>query len=412
MAAQRRNRRGGVESRWHKTETVIGPDGSRTKVQVPSARYGIGKRWLARYVDDHGEEHTKSFDRKIDGQQWLDAQMSTLVQGTHVAPSAGRELIRHTGKRWLEAQGHLKDTTGSTRRYTWNTHVEPKWGETAVRDVHKGDIRTWIAEMVTAGVGVPTIENAVGVLRMILEWAVDEQQIPRNPCTGVRLPRRRHNPRGYLTHAQVEQLALEVTENSTVVRFLAYTGLRWGEMAALKVSSFDMHRRRVNVLEAVAEVEGRLVWSTTKGHERRSVPFPSFLAPELSALIRPKAKDSLVFQSAEGATLRVSTYRPRVFKPAVERLRKNVQEARDKEFATTGGVRTPIFPIITPHDLRHTAASLAISAGANVKAVQTMLGHKSAALTLDTYADLFPDDLEAVADALDVAARAARSALG
>ena len=53
----------------------------------------------------------------------------------------------------------------------------------------------------------------------------------------------------------------------------------------------------------------------------------------------------------------------------------------------------------------HTAASLAISAGANVKAVQTMLGHKSAALTLDTYADLFPDDLEAVADALDEAAQ-------
>ena len=62
---------------------------------------------------------------------------------------------------------------------------------------------------------------------------------------------------------------------------------------------------------------------------------------------------------------------------------------------------------MTPHDLRHTAASLAISAGANVKGVQLMLGHKSAALTLDTYADLFPDDLEAVAEALNAAALAA-----
>ena len=65
------------------------------------------------------------------------------------------------------------------------------------------------------------------------------------------------------------------------------------------------------------------------------------------------------------------------------------------------------FPTVTPHDLRHTAASLAISAGANVKGVQLMLGHKSAALTLDTYADLFPDDLEAVAEALNAAALAA-----
>jgi integrase len=62
---------------------------------------------------------------------------------------------------------------------------------------------------------------------------------------------------------------------------------------------------------------------------------------------------------------------------------------------------TPVFPRITPHDLRHTAASLSVSGGANVKAVQKMLGHKSAAMTLDTYADLFDRDAEAVADAHD-----------
>ena len=60
----------------------------------------------------------------------------------------------------------------------------------------------------------------------------------------------------------------------------------------------------------------------------------------------------------------------------------------------------PDFPKVSPHDLRHTAASLAISAGANVKAVQRMLGHASAAMTLDTYADLFDDDLDLVAGAL------------
>lgn len=65
------------------------------------------------------------------------------------------------------------------------------------------------------------------------------------------------------------------------------------------------------------------------------------------------------------------------------------------------------FPRVTPHDLRHTAASLAISSGANVKAVQRMLGRASAAMTLDTYADLFDDDLDTVAASLDDAARAA-----
>lgn len=62
---------------------------------------------------------------------------------------------------------------------------------------------------------------------------------------------------------------------------------------------------------------------------------------------------------------------------------------------------TAVFPRITPHDLRHTAASLAASASANVKAVQKMLGHNSAAMTLDAYADLFDKDVEAVTDAHD-----------
>ena len=56
---------------------------------------------------------------------------------------------------------------------------------------------------------------------------------------------------------------------------------------------------------------------------------------------------------------------------------------------------------LTPHKLRHTAASLAITAGADVKVVQTMLGHKSAAMTLDVYGHLFPDRLDEVADVLD-----------
>ena len=56
---------------------------------------------------------------------------------------------------------------------------------------------------------------------------------------------------------------------------------------------------------------------------------------------------------------------------------------------------------MVPHDLRHTAASIAISSGANVKAVQRMLGHKSAAVTLNVYADLFDSDLDIAADNLD-----------
>lgn len=370
---QRRNRRAGVEDRWRRA------DGS------PTTRASKGRRWLARYVDDQGQENTRAFDRKVDAQAWLDEITAMQVTGAYVAPKAGRVNVGELYAKWVGTQSHLKKTTASTRRYTWPVYVEPRWAGVAVADVQTTDVRTWIQSMTSSGAGAATVENAVGILRQVLEMAVEDRRIARNPCAGIKLPRRKRRPRGYLTHRQVEQLAIDVGPDATVVRFLAYTGLRWGEMAALRVSDAKMLRRRVHVRESVTEVEGQLEWSSPKSYEQRMVPFPAFLAEDLAALMIGKKPDDLIFAAPEGGVLRVSNWRRRVFNKAVKRL-----IAED-----------PTFPVVTPHDLRHTAASLSISAGANVKAVQTMLGHASAVLTLDTYADLFPDDLELVSAALD-----------
>ena len=121
------------------------------------------------------------------------------------------------------------------------------WGDVAVVDVKTSAIKAWVAKMAADGVGAPTIENAFGLLRQVMGAALEDNRIARNPCDGVRLPKRQHADRGYLTHAQVSALADAVDRQPEVVRLLAYTGLRWGEMAALRVCDFDMLRRRVNV---------------------------------------------------------------------------------------------------------------------------------------------------------------------
>lgn len=270
------------------------------------------------------------------------------------------------------------------------------WETKAVGEVQTSAIRAWVNELASQGSSAATIETALGVLRMVLGLAVEDRRIARNPCDGVKAPPREHSRRAYLTHQQVDELAAAMARDGLVVRFLAYTGLRYGEMAALTVADFDMLRRRVQVRRSVTEVKGKLVWSTPKNHERRSVPFPRFLSEDLARRMAGKGREDLVFSAPGGGVLRIATFRTRVFNSAVAKLRGIDDD----------GNPTTDWPRPTMHDLRHTAASLAISAGANVKAVQTMLGHKSAALTLDTYADLFPDDLEAVADALDAAVQA------
>lgn len=389
--AQKRNRRSGVEDRWTKS---VRDERGKTHT-APSANYGQGKRWRARYVDDVGREHARGFTRKADAQRWLDSEVTAkFATGTYVAPSDGRVTVADVYRSWSNAQAHIAAKTAASRRSAWNSRVEPQWGNTLVADVRSAAIRTWITSMVADGAGTPTIENAFGVLRQVLSSAVEDRRIPRNPCDGVRLPKRKHADRGYLTHAQVAALASAVERQSEVVRFLAYTGLRWGEMAALRVQDFDMLRRRVNVSRSVTE-SGGLIWSTPKAWERRSVPFPAALADELAALMVGKGRDDLVFNDLRGGVLRNSNWRARVFRPAVASCQSTDQK----------------FPSITPHDLRHTAASLAISAHANVKAVQRMLGHAKASMTLDTYADLFDEDLDGVAERLDAAIHATADAL-
>lgn len=382
-----RKQRAGVEDRWHRK--VREADGSTRTEQ--SKDYGRGKRWRARYVDPDGRERSKSFDTKGQAQQWLNTEVTAkVVTGTYTAPEAGRVTVADVYTVWIGAQGHVAPKTLGLRRGSWANRVEPMFGHLAVADVKTTVIRQWVASMSERGDGASSIDAAFGVLRGVMEFAVEDQRIPRNPCKGVKLPKKKPPQRGYLTHAQVALLASKIEHQPEVVRFLAYSGLRFGELSALRVSDFDMLRRRVNVSRSVVEYNG-LHWRAPKTNERRSVPFPSALAAELSALMVGKGRDDLVFTDSRGGVLRGNNYRVVYFAAAVKECQKV----------------DPTFPTITPHDLRHTAASLAVSAGANVKAVQRMLGHAKASMTLDTYADLFDCDLDSVADRLDVGLREA-----
>lgn len=177
----------------------------------------------------------------------------------------------------------------------------------------------------------------------------------------------------------------EAANYELVVLFLAYTGVRFGEMAALRVQRLDPLKRSVEIAESVTSVNGFLVWGTPKGHARRWVSVPRFVADRLGRHVVGREPNDLVFTSPQGEPLRAGNFRRDVFTPAAQRL-------------GLGG--------LVPHGLRHTAASLAIAAGADVKVVQQMLGHKSATMTFDLYGHLFDDRLDEVAEALDKAARA------
>ena len=137
----------------------------------------------------------------------------------------------------------------------------------------------------------------------------------------------------------------------------------------------SLHRNAV-------KVGGEVIVGTLKSNKNRTLALPSFVIDALAQTAKGKGRDDLLWPSAAGGYLGPPSSVDSWLSGAVDRCRK----------------ADSTFPRVTAHDLRHTAASLAISAGANPKVVQRMLGHASAAMTLDVYADLFESDMDAVAE--------------
>ncbi|MGI8760934.1 MAG: tyrosine-type recombinase/integrase [Jatrophihabitantaceae bacterium] len=342
--------------------------------------------WRASYRTPEGRQRSKSFDRKVDAARFLTTVESAKLGGSYVDPARSVGNVGDLARTWLAGKVNLKPSTAERYAGIVREHIEPRWGKVRLADVTHGAVQTWVGKL-TGARSAATVRKAHGVLSLILASAVRDGRVARNPCEGISLPRIATAEHIYLTHEQVDDLADACGEHRLAVLFLAYTGIRFGELAALRVGHLDLMRRRATIAESVTEVGGRgLVWGTPKGHERRDVPIHRFLIDELAAHVAGKPADALVFTAPQGGTLRVRNFRRVALDPAAKAL----------------GVEG-----LHPHALRHTAASLAIASGADVKVVQQMLGHKSATMTLDLYGHLFGDRLDVVSDAMDAARTAA-----
>ncbi|WP_422742153.1 tyrosine-type recombinase/integrase [Mycobacterium sp. WMMD1722] len=350
-------------------------------------------RWRASYVDDSGQEHTKAFGRKTDAQNWLNRQVSDQVTGTWTDPALSGVTFGTMAERWLSTKATRSAKTVAGYRSLLDTVVLPRWRDVPLRDMRFDDLQVWITELSVGGsvrfegkgLSASRVRQAHQLVGAVLKFAVKAKHLPANPADGVELPRLPETEQKYLTHDQLHRVAVASGRLRTLVLVLGYCGLRFGEAAALRVGDVDVAARRIRVRRSVTYVRKTgLVEGPTKNHTARTVPVPTFVARLLATEVADRPADALVFRSARSGdhlTLGQARY------------------AFTKATAVVAGCDGTRL-----HDLRHTCASLAISSGANVKVVQRLLGHKTAVLTLDRYGHLFPDDLDAVADAFDAAA--------
>ncbi|HEY9412963.1 MAG TPA: tyrosine-type recombinase/integrase [Jiangellaceae bacterium] len=339
-----------------------------------SKRRGFGNvrklpsgRFQARYVGPDGltKRAPRTFERRRDAEDWLADQQASIARGDWLDPDAGRVPLSEYGQAWLDDRD-LAVRTHERYEEVWRLRIVPELGHLPIMDVREGTVRGWRRRLLETGVGPATVAKSYRVLRAIMNTAVDDGLIRRNPCRIKGAGDDGSAERPTLTITEVYKVAGEMAPRYwTLVLLATFTTLRFGELAALRRRDLDLDNGVVTVKRSLAELKsGKLVVKGPKTEAgKRRVAIPEAIMDDVRTHLAKYAgdgPDGLVFIGPMGGCLR----------------RQNFRQHWTKALKAAG-----VEPIHF-HDLRHTGNTLAASTGASTKELMKRMGHSSSRAAL------------------------------
>jgi integrase len=347
------------------------------KTSVPGI-YRRGGRYVVAYRDPSGKQRRRSAGTMAEARALKAELTADLHRGEY------REHSRVTFADYAEEWGRtysgrtsrgIRPTTLEDYRRDLEVHVTPVLGARRLSQIEPRHIRLLVADLAASGKRPSTVRNIIAPVRALFATAVEDGVIRVSPCAGLRLPSGTTPDRHAraLTEDELARLLAEVPEDwRLLVRFLSQTGLRIGELIALRWEDIDLTSRRVRVRRRLYK---GVVDAPKSHHGIRDVPLSTVLADDLARhrkTTRFHRDGDLVLSTRLGTNLSAANVLNRVVRPAAVKAK---------------------VPWAGLHTLRHTCASMLFRSGWNAKQVQAVLGHHSAAFTLATYVHLIPDDL-------------------
>lgn len=392
-----KNRKGGLPAR---RGTV-----RQTAYGKYQARWYV-KRWDPETKTTTSERKTLNFETEQEAYDFLDTVSTDLRRGEYVDPGKATIPLAKVGEEWI-ATLTKRASTNANYESRLRRNVLPFFNEgaTPASAITAHDVRKLIAEMTKRGLSRGTIRNAISVLRMVLDTAVEMEIRRDNPTKMIKgsdYPEADYREMNFLTAEEVTDLAAATREPyGTLIYFAAYTGLRAGEIAALRMKNVDLLRNKIHVTQSLSEVKGEVIFERRpKNKKPRVVHMPPSLGRMLSGYLETqpqKGKEDFLFTGTPHRK-----YRP-------EELTRDHYAIRHNGWFG-GAVWAPairdskvghLYPYLRFHDLRHTCAALLIALGAHPKEICEHMGHSSIQVTMDRYGHLYPDAKEALMSKLD-----------
>jgi integrase len=333
-----------------------------------------------------GRQYEKTFHTKKEALEYEAEQLSARARGTWIDPqrSAGT-TVRQWATTWRDLTRHKAPTSRETDRTVLDRHLLPRFGDVAIGNVSPLDIQALVADW-RDKYAASTVRRYYGVTRAMFNAAVQADVIGRSPCRGVKLPEVEETDHVILEPEQLYRLASELPSKYRPMAYVgAVLGLRFEEVAGLRVSSIDFLGRTVSVTETVTTAAGKIYVGPPKTKAaRRTLACPGelidLLAEHMSAIALTGAdRDAFLFPDSKGGPLRYSNFLRRVWTPARERA----------------GI-----PDVGFHDLRRTAITAMVAAGVDVRTAQARAGHSDPRMTLSIYAKATTEGDRAAASAI------------
>jgi integrase len=355
--------------------------------ELPSGRF------RARYLGPDGLLRTapNTFLTKTDAERWLSVVESDLLRGTWIDPAAGKVPLGEYADRWIDERPGLAPRTVELYRSLLRRHIRPTLGPVVLNDVTPARVRSWRKALLDGGASAVTVAKAYRLLKAVLNTAVDDELIRRNPCRIKGAGIEPSPERPTITIEQVYAIAQVIRPwFRALVLLAAFTGLRWGELLALRRRHLRLDEGIVEVRASLGEVGGQLVEGPPKSAAgRRDVAIPEAIVPELRSHLDEWSQagaDGRVFVGPKGATPR----------------RSNFQATWSKAVEKAG------VPGLHFHDLRHTGNTLAAE-GASLRELMARMGHSSARAAL-IYQHATRDRERAIGAAISARIESARTA--
>jgi integrase len=286
----------------------------------------------------------------------------------------------------------LKPRTYDSYVRLYNGRILPEFGHKRVATVNRADVQAWVTRLAREGLAPATVQHCYVAMRKAMKHALHDRLIGYDPCAGVKLPKDHqsdaHFVPAFLSVAQIDTATERLRECAPydlMVRFMAFTGLRAGEVAGLRVRDVDLSAGHVSVRQTAQHIKGEWVYGTPKSRRSsRDVPIlDRRLIADLDAFKTQHPR------SGDGEALFWPGRTPGSHAVDFSRV-WDVASFRRNYFKPV--LRAADLPILRVHDLRHTAASLWLAAGFPPYQVSRWLGHSSVVTTDTIYSHLYPTD--------------------